>query len=186
MKCTKCGTESVSDAAFCSECGAAMASPAPAAAPAATPTAPPQPVRPQPAPAYPAPPAYQQAPPYVPKVPTVKNVHLGEILFVLSGLLLIAVGFENLGVGGFGLQYLVLGILAVIGGLYFLATVLMPHLLRELSQVSGVLTLALSLVFLLWGLAAAFGSNVGVAGGLLVAAGFAALLSGLMREGLIR
>jgi len=126
-------------------------------------------------------PAYRPA-----RAPTVKNVHLGEILYVLAGLVLVGIGFENLGVADFGLQYVALGLFAVLAGLFFLALVIMPHLLRELSQVMGMVTLVLSLITFLWGLAVVFGNSVGVYGGLLVSAGLASLISTGLKEGMFR
>ena len=182
MRCAKCGTESTTDGQFCIECGAAIVAPqepannhTPMADPGAQQTAA-------------VPPLHKQSTSHPEKIPTIKNVHLGEILFLLSGILLIAAGLENLGwsTRGFGLQYLLLGIFAIVGGLYLVAVIVMPNMVGELSKASNKATVLIALTFLIWGFAAAFAVDVGANGGLLVAAALAAALGIMLRESMIQ
>ncbi len=205
MKCNNCGNVNAEGATFCTECGGRLVA---AAAPAVQPAAPAQPVQPQPqgppqqqyAPQQypPAPPRYDQGPsqygaqyqrPYrQPKVPTIKSVHLGDVLFLISAVLLLGVGLENFSnITGFvRAQYIILGLVAIVGGLLMMAMVVMPELLKPLEQNMDMLVLAFSLVFLLWGLVATFANNVGFYGGFLFAAGLFGLAGSGLRMGLIK
>lgn len=215
MRCTSCGSDNADTAVHCMNCGSRIAAPAGVAAPPA-PQYQPAPVQaqtpyqpqPQAAPQYqaqqpqqqyaPGSYQYQQAPPqYAPqyqrpmkveRVPTIKNVHLGEILFLISSVLLIGAGFENLGWIGFGarIQFILLGLVAIVAGLLIMAMVVMPELIKGLGPMTDTIVLALSALFVLWGLAASFFGNVGADGGFLVAAGLFGLAGSALKMGMIK
>ena len=126
-------------------------------------------------------------PMYHEKAP-VRGLNLAELLFLISGILLLAAGFDNLGAGiaGLPLQFLLLGIVATVFGLLQVAMVVMPGMLAGIERMTGILTIVIALLFLIWGMAAAFGDSVGVDGGLLVAAGLSSVLGLMLREGMIR
>lgn len=181
MKCTKCGAESAEDTKFCSECGAIVnAPPLPPKEDAPSETKAPQDS------SYPpifGPPRHS----YQEKAP-VKSLNLAELLFLISGILLLAAGFDNLGAGisGLPVQFLILGIVATVLGLLQVAMVVMPGMLGSIERMTGVLTIVIALLFLVWGMAAAFGDMVGIGGGMLVAAGLSSVLGIMLREGMIR
>ena len=119
---------------------------------------------------------------------SVRSLDLAEVLFLISGLLLLSAGFQNLGagIGGLPVQYLLLGIVATLFGLIQVALITMPGMMSDLERHRGALTIAIALLFLIWGMAAAFGANVGASGGLIVAAGLASALGLMLNEGMIR
>ncbi|KQM11714.1 hypothetical protein AOA80_06700 [Methanomassiliicoccales archaeon RumEn M1] len=183
MKCSRCGTESADDSTYCSECGAIMN------APPLPPLAAEEPPEPAAAPSEtPYPPIFgPPRPPHREKAP-VRSLDLAELLFLISGLMLLAAGFQNLGAGVAGLpvQYLLLGIVATLFGLVQTALVVMPGMMSDLERSSGTMMVVTALLFLIWGMAAAFGTNVGAFGGVVVAAGLATSLGLMLREGMIR
>lgn len=124
---------------------------------------------------------------YREKVP-VRSLDLAEVLFLISGLLLLSAGFQNLGagIGGLPVQYLLLGMVATLFGLIQVALITMPGMMSNLERHRGTLTITIALLFLIWGMAAAFGANVGASGGLIVAAGLASALGLMLNEGMIR
>lgn len=115
-------------------------------------------------------------------------MNLAELLFLISGILLLSAGFQNMGAGVAGLpvQFLLLGIVATIFGLVQIALVVMPGMMSGLERFRGTLTIVIALLFLIWGMAAAFGPNVGANGGMIVAAGLSTTLGLMLREGMIR
>lgn len=188
MRCNNCGNENAVGAAFCMECG----SPAGAEAPV-------QPAA-QPAPPLVQPPAVQSAPPPVPasplpaqlfqppRTPTVRSVHLGDVLFLIASALLLAAGFDNFAslsrfVQG---QFVLLGMFAIVGGLVFVGMVVMPHLMRPIEKYLDTIVLGLSAIFLFWGVAAMFGSNIGLDGGLVFIGGLFGLAGMGLKMGIIR
>lgn len=179
MKCSRCGIESAGDNKYCSECGAILDAPPlpPLAEEESTETAveeyPPVFGPPRPSPREKAP---------------IRSLNLAELLFLISGILLLSAGFQNLGVGVAGLpvQYLLLGITATLFGLVQIALAVMPGMMSGLEQFRGPLTIVIALLFLIWGMAAAFGTNVGALGGMVVVAGLATTLGLMLREGMIR
>lgn len=134
------------------------------------------------------------APPYPPQLfqpprsPTVKSVHLGEVLFLISSALLLVAGFENFAtLSRFALaQYVLLGMFAIVGGLLFLGMVVMPHILKPIEQYLDMIVLGLSAIFLFWGVAAMFGNNIGVDGGLVFIGGLFGLAGMALKMGIIR
>lgn len=191
MKCNNCGSNNAEGATFCPECGSRMLATAAPAAQSAD--APAQPVQPQPQ----VPPQQQYAPPYgspyqqayrPPVVPTIRTVHLGDVLFLIASVLLLGIGFENFSTitGGAGAQYIVLGLVAILGGLFMMALVIMPELLKSVHEFMDVLVLAFSLVVTFWGLVATFANNVGFLGGILLAAGLFGLAGCGLRMGMIK
>ena len=139
---------------------------------------------------YPQPmPQYQPAPAKKQYVATVKNVGLTEILFLFSGLLLVGAGFDNLGfitVRFIPGAYILLGILAILAGLFMLAMVIMPNVIKGGDEIMTYVMLGISALFFLWGLAASFGSSIGTDGGFLVAAGMAGLAGGALKMGILK
>jgi hypothetical protein len=139
-----------------------------------------------------APPQQQYVPPQPPKaarVATVRNVGLTEVLFLLSGFFLVIAGFDNLSVLGnrfFGGQYPLLGILALLAGLFVLAMLIMPSILKSLDNMMDILMLGISVLFLFWGLAANFGNNIGFSGAILIGAGLAGLAGAGLKMGLLK
>lgn len=171
----------------------AMAAPAPVQP---QPQAPPQQNAQQPYPQAPpqnnqAPPQYRQ--PYhqqyrMSATPTIRNVHLGDVLFLIAAVLLLGIGFENFSgiTNAVGAQYIFLGLVAILGGLFMMALVIMPELLKPLNEFLDVLVLAFSLVITFWGLVATFANNVGFLGGILLAAGLFGLAGCGLRMGMIK
>lgn len=156
----------------------------------ALPSSPAQPAPPQ----TEGPPRYAQpqyrSPPRAPREPTIRNVHLGEVLLLLSSVLLLGAGFENLGLvqyRGVPALYIVLGIVAILVGLLFMGMVVMPHLLKGLANMLDMVAIGLSLAMLAWGLAAVFmADDLGWSGGFIAAGGLAAMVACLLRLGMIR
>ena len=117
-----------------------------------------------------------------------KSIHLGDVLFLISSMLLIAVGLENFSWIAVAVraQYLILGLVALLVGLLLLANVVMPYLLRSMDQMMDMVIAALSLVFLIWGLIAVFANDVGFFGGFLFAAGLFGLAGSGLRMGILK
>ena len=194
MKCSNCGMDNIiNDAVHCPNCGASLITPGnwdstQQAAPQQQyqqqpPQAPPQQQYPQPKPQYRPAPAKKQY------VATVKNIGLTEILLMFSGLFLLATGLENFSyitVRNFGGQFILLGLIAILAGLFILAYVIMPHMLKGLENMMGILLLGISALFVIWGLAASFGSSVGIWGGFITAAGLAGLAAAALKMGYIK
>jgi hypothetical protein len=193
MKCSNCGMDNiVSDAVHCPNCGASLLTPGnwgsnQQAAPQQQYQQPPQP---QPA-AYPLPPQ-QYYPPQPAKpqyVPTMKNVGMTEVLFLFSGFMLVLAGFGGLSALRYsymGGQYFLLGLLALLAGLFILATVIMPNLLKNLDSVLGFILLGISVLFFFWGMAALFANNVGWYGAEIVAGSLAGLAGTALKMGFIK
>jgi hypothetical protein len=199
MKCSNCGMDNiVEDAVHCPNCGASLLTPGnwdPNR------QAPPQQYQQAPAPGpqpqyqgsqqYQAPPQ-QYSPPQPPKsqrVATVRNIGLTEILFLFSGLFLVVAGFDNLSVLGsrfYGAQYPLLGIIALLAGLFILAMVIMPTLIKGMDNMMDILMAGISLLFLIWGFAATFANNVGFSGGIMIGAALAGLAGVGLRMGMLK
>jgi hypothetical protein len=192
MKCSNCGMDNiVNDAVHCPNCGASLLTPGNWDS---TQQGAPQPQYQQPAPQQ----QYQQPPPqqyYAPQpvkprnVPTVKNVGMTEVLFLFSGFMLLGAGFENLGyltVRFIPGAYILLGLIAIVAGLFMLAMVIMPNLIKGMDDMLTYVILGISGLFFLWGLAACFGSSIGALGGILVAAGLAGLAGGALKMGILK
>jgi hypothetical protein len=156
-----------------------------------------QPPAPGPQPPYQAPQQYQvppqqYGPPQPPKaqhVATVRTVGLTETLFLFSGLFLIVAGFDNLSVLGsrfYGAQYPLLGILALLAGLFVMAMVIMPTLIKGMDSMMDIVMIGISLLFLVWGFGALFASSVGFSGGLMIGAGLAGLAGVGLRMGILK
>ncbi|NLI73932.1 MAG: hypothetical protein GX369_04080 [Euryarchaeota archaeon] len=181
MRCDVCGVESADEDAYCDECEVAKN------ASSTLPSAmskdvsgsidkydyPPTPLTPQ--------------PPLRKSVP-VSSLNLVELLFLISGILLTAAGFQNLGVGveTHFVQFLFLGIVATFLGLIQIALIIMPDIMMEWNRYGSMLTIIIAFVFLIWGMAATFGTNVGVSGGMIFVAGLSTTLGLMVNEGMIR
>jgi len=142
---------------------------------------------------YYAPPqgGYYQQPPMPPKrVPTVKKVDLTEILMIISGVFLLDGAFGNLSWIGTGVPagIVILGIVCLVGALLLFVDVMMPALLKQLGENKDLLVLVLALVFIVWGLIAAFADtfNYGVYGPEIFTGGFALLAAGALRMGILK
>lgn len=182
MKCANCGTENA-DARFCTECGSDMkpAAQKPTEAPVS-----------EAAPAVP--PAFDQGPPpgyvpphvqaQVPRVPTVRYLHLGDILLLIAGATALAVGLENLAIHSG--QYVLLGMVALLGGVFFLGQVIMPETVRQVGRYVNPAVEVFSAILLIWGVVANFAVNVGVGGGFLAMAGLLGLAAVGLRLGMIK
>ena len=192
MKCSNCGMDNiVNDAVHCPNCGASLITPGnwndQPSAPQQQYQQPPQPAQPQ----YQPPQQYQPPKPVKPKnVPTVKNVGMTEVLFLISGFLLVIVGFGNLGVifryNGAGAQYLVLGVLSLLAGLFVVGSIIIPALVKEMDNMEGLIILGISVLFFFWGLAALFANNVGSNGAELITAGLAGLAGAGLKLGYLK
>ncbi|MDW5563138.1 MAG: zinc ribbon domain-containing protein [Methanomassiliicoccus sp.] len=181
MRCENCGNENAEGVTFCMACGARMVP--------VSDTAPAAPV---------APPGGQAAPPHVPPYPaqlfrpprvaTVRNVHLGDVLFLISSALLLVAGFDNFASLSYlaRAQYVLLGLFAIVGGLLFLGMIIMPHLLKPIAHMMDLIVLGLSAIFLFWGVAAMFGSSIGYDGGMVFVGGLFGLAGMALRMGIIR
>ncbi|MGD0818658.1 MAG: zinc ribbon domain-containing protein [Methanomassiliicoccales archaeon] len=193
MKCSNCGTDNiVNDAVHCPNCGASLITPsnwdgqqsAPQPQYQQQPAQAPQPQYQQPPQQY-----YPPQPPKQQNVPTVKNVGMTEVLLLFSGLLLVLAGFGGLSYlryNYFGAQYPLLGILALLAGLFILASVIMPSMFKSLDKMMGFLVLGISALFFIWGLAALFANNVGGYGAEIVAASLAGLAGAALKLGFIK
>jgi hypothetical protein len=185
MRCNNCGNINAVGSAFCMECGAGLGT---AAAPAAQ--APPEPSVQQPGQQH----TDQYVPPYPvqalqpPRVPTVKNVHMGEVLFLISSALLLVAGFDNFASLSFFVrgQYVLLGFMAIVGGLLFMGMVVMPYVLKPIEKNLDMLVLILSAIFLFWGVAAMFGTSIGFDGGMVFIGGLFGLAGMALKMGIIR
>lgn len=180
MKCSRCGIESADDNKYCSECGAILD------APPLPPLAAEEEMTKATAEAHP--PVFGPPRPPYQERSAVRSLNLAELLFLISGILLLSAGFQNMGAGVAGLpvQFLLLGIAATLFGLVQIALVVMPGMMSGLDRFRGTLTIVIAMLFLIWGMAAAFGPNVGASGGMIVAAGLATTLGLMLREGMIR
>jgi hypothetical protein len=182
----------VNDAVHCPNCGASLISPSGWTAPASAPQGQYQQQPPQGPPQQQyqvLPQQYAPQPPKPQRVATVMNIGLTEILFLFSGFLLISAGFQNFSyitLRNIPGQYILLGILAILAGLFILVLVIMPRMLKGMDNIMGFLMLGLSVLFIVWGLAALFANNVGVFGGELVAAGLAGLAGVGLKMGLLK
>ncbi len=128
------------------------------------------------------PPALQQV--ITPHQPTVKGVHMGQVLLIVSGALFIGVGFDNLGYGS-SAGPVFLGIVTLLTGLLFMGMVVMPNLLSGISKMLDIIALGLSVLLLLWGLIVTFAAG-GLEGGFVVSAALASAAASLMRMGMIK
>jgi hypothetical protein len=188
MKCNNCNTDNiVNDAVHCPNCGAALAAPVTYGN---QPAAPQQQYQQQQ-----APPAQYQQPQYYPQPPmpqrveTVRNVGMTEILFLISGVFLICAGFGNLSIIGNNnvpFQYLFLGMIALVAGLFILGMMIMPNMVKGMSHEMGLILLGISALFFFWGMAALFADNVGWYGAEIVAASFAGLAGAALKMGLVK
>jgi len=141
-----------------------------------------------------APPPIPYDPPYPPqalqppRVPTIRNVHLGDVLFLISSALLLVAGFENFAsLSRFVLvQYVLLGFFAIVGGLLFLGGVVMPYVLRPIEKYMDMIVLTLSAIYLFWGVAAMFGTNIGFNGGMVFIGGLFGLSAMALKMGILR
>jgi hypothetical protein len=188
MRCNKCGNLNTVGSAFCMECGAPLgASAAGEAAPDRSPPAPPEQAQPIPK-HVPYNPPYPRQAFQPPRVPTVKSIHLGEVLFLIASALLLVAGFENFAsLSSFvSVSYVILGFVAIVGGMLFLGMVVMPHVLKPIKQNLDVLVLILSAIYLFWGVAAMFGNGIGFDGGMVFIGGLFGLTGMALRMGIIR
>jgi hypothetical protein len=146
--------------------------------------------------AQPAPQPYA-APAYAPyqrlfdpnRPSTVKGVYLGDVLFLIAGVLLIGVGFENLGWISSSFapgMFVLLGLLAIPTGLIFVAHVVMPHILDPVKHVLDMGMFVMSLIFLLWGFLGSFLGSVAALGGFLLAAGLFGLAGVGLKLGVLK
>jgi hypothetical protein len=187
MRCDECGSEITAESKFCTECGKVAISEPPVAAL----DAPPQDWEQAGPPPQPTIPGDDQGPPpgYVPphlqvREPTVRVVHLDDVLLLIAGALAVGVGFENLGVAQG--QYVFLGLVAILAGAVFLGKVIAPATLVPLDQYMEMVLLGASALLMLWGLIAVFATNVGLSGGLLMSAGGLGLASMGLKLGMIK
>lgn len=181
MRCGNCGMDNIAnDAVHCSNCGALLRTPG---------ISNDQPSAPQP--------QYQQQPqqyyspqPSTPqRVETVKNVGMTEILFMISGIFLICAGFGNLSIlanRNVPVQYPLLGIIALLAGLFILGMIIMPNMIKGIGNMMGFLLLGISALFFIWGMAALFADNVGWYGAEIVAASFAGLAGAALKMGFVK
>lgn len=190
MRCNSCGNVNAVGSAFCMECGTPMGAeaPAPEQAPFQAPQAAVEPQAqpsPQPAPYLPPYPPQALQPP---RVPTIRSIHLGEVLFLISSALLLVAGFENFAsLSRFVLgQYVLLGFFGIVGGMLFMGMVVMPYVLRPIEKYLDMIVLVLSAIFLFWGVAAMFGTSIGVDGGMVFIGGLFGLAGMALKMGIIR
>lgn len=178
MKCNKCGTDNiVNDAVHCPNCGTALAAPV---------TYGNQPAAPQ---QQYQQPQYAQQQPISPRVETVRNVGMTEMLFLIAGVLLISAGFGNLSIIGNNnvpFQYLFLGMIALLGGLFILGMMVVPNMFAGMSHEMGLIVLGISALFFFWGMAALFADNVGWYGSEIVAASIAGLAGAALKMGFVK
>jgi hypothetical protein len=192
MKCSNCGMDNiVSDAVHCPNCGASLITPGnwndQPSAPQQQYQQPPQPAQPQ----YQPPQQYQPPKPVKSKnVPTVRNVGMTEVLFLISGFLLLIAGFGNTSAltssFHYGGQYPILGIVALLAGLFIVGAVIMPGLVKNMDNMEGLIILCISVLFFFWGLAALYGNNIGWYGAELIAASLAGLAGSALKLGFVK
>jgi hypothetical protein len=193
MKCSNCGMDNiVNDAVHCPNCGASLISPSNWSGQPSEPQPQYQQQPPQgpPQQQYQQPmPQYQPAPAKKQFVATVKNVGMTEVLFLFSGFLLVLAGFGGLSAlrnNYMGVQYPLLGFIALLAGLFILASVIMPNILKSLDNMLGFILLGISALFFIWGMAALFAGNVGWYGAEIVAASLAGLAGAALKMGFIK
>jgi hypothetical protein len=209
VRCNNCGMDYIMDnSTFCPRCGASLVQPGYQQPPQQYQQYPEQQYQQPPQDQYQQPPQQYGGPQYAPpqggyqqpgyyqppmpprRVPTVRKVDLTDSLFVISALLLVAAGFQNLDAltwwGPLQFAPIILGFVALIGGALAMMMVVMPAMTKSMGQVADILAVAFGAVFALWGLAATFGDGVGMLGGLIIAAGLGLLLAGMLRTGLIK
>ena len=117
-----------------------------------------------------------------------KSVHLGDVVFLISSALLLVAGFENfasLKSSVLG-QYVLLSMFTIVGGMLFLGMVVMPYILKPIEKYMDMLVLGLSAIFLFWGVAAMFGVNIGLDGGMVFIGGLFGLAGMALKMGIIR
>jgi hypothetical protein len=192
MKCSNCGMDNiVNDAVHCPNCGASLLTPG--NWDSTQQAAPPQQYQ-QPAPQqqYQQPPPQQYYPPQPAKpqyVATVKSVGMTEVLFLFSGFMLVLAGFgglSDLRYYGTSAAVVLLGLLSLLAGLFILASVIMPTLLKSLDKMLSFILLGISALFFFWGMAALFVSGVGWYGAEIVAGSLAGLAGAALRMGFIK
>ena len=208
MRCNNCGMDYIMDnSSNCPKCGASLVQPGYQQPPQQYQQYPDQQDQQLPQGQYQQPPQqyegqpqqygppqggyYQQPPmPAQQRVPTVRKVDLTDSLFVISALLLVAAGFQNLDAltwwGPVQVAPVLLGFVALAVGVLALVMVVMPAMMKALGQVMNMLVLVFGIVFILWGLAATFGDTIGMLGGLITAAGLGMLFAGMLRMGLVK
>jgi hypothetical protein len=115
-------------------------------------------------------------------------VHSSDVLIAAGGALSFGAGIDSL--GGASLrppaQFIILGVFALIVGLFCLVTVAMPNITRAFDRYMGPTTTGLGAVLLVWGLAACFLNNVGWNGGQLASAGLSMVFGGLLKMGVLK
>jgi hypothetical protein len=192
MKCSNCGMDNiVNDAVHCPNCGASLLTPGNWDS-TQQPAPQQQYQQPAPQPQYQQPPPQQYYPPQPAKpqyVATVKTVGMTEVLLLFSGFMLVLAGFGGLSYlrySYYGGQYPLLGILALLAGLFVLATVIMPNMLKGLDKMMGIVLLGISVLFFFWGMAALFANNVGAYGAEIVAGSLAGLAAAALKMGFIK
>jgi len=181
----------VNDAVHCPNCGASLISPGnwndKPSAPQQQNQQPPQQAQPQ----YQPPQQYQPAKPIkAMNMPTVKNVGMTEVLFLISGFLLVIAGFGNISAltskYQYGVQYPILGIIALLAGLFVLGAVILPGLVKNMDNMEGLIILGIAVLFFFWGFAALYANDVGWYGAQLIAAGLAALAGSGLKLGYLK
>jgi hypothetical protein len=107
---------------------------------------------------------------------------------VAGGAIALGAGVDALGGARFNppAQYIILGVFALIVGLFCLVTVTMPTITKAFDNMMGAATTGLGAVLLVWGLAACFLNNVGWNGGQIAAAGITMVFGGVLKMGLVK
>jgi hypothetical protein len=112
------------------------------------------------------------------------------VLVAAGGVVAFGAGVDSLGglraFSSVPAQYIILGVFALIVGLFAIVTVAMPTAISALDSVMGLATTGLGAVMLVWGLAACFLNNVGWNGGSIAAAGISMVFGGLLKMGVVK
>ncbi len=165
MRCNNCGMDYIMDnSTNCPKCGASLVQPGYQQPPQQYQQYPDQQNQQQPQGQYQQYPDqqnqqqpqggyYQQQPPMPSqqRVPTVRKVDLTELLIVVSGLLLMGVGFWNLSYIAFNapVVYVLMGIVALAVGLLMMLVVIMPAPFKGMAQIMDILLLVFAIIFIL-------------------------------------
>ncbi len=110
-------------------------------------------------------------------------------MFLFSSLMLLGAGLENLGLIQYKAPwpYIALGTVAILVGVLFLTMVVRPGPQQGLGTMLDMIAISLSLVMLIWGLAAVFlADQLGWSGGFITAGALASMVACLLRLGMIR
>jgi len=133
---------------------------------------------------------YDQQPPLPPKrkTPTVRRIDLTDTIIVVSLIMLLAEGFNNLSTfsGAKMVGPVVLGFIAIVISLIGMLMLVMPSMMKDVAPYFDMFLLISGLVLFFWGLAATFGNDFGWSGGMVTASGLGLLAAAGLKMGILK